>query len=178
MEKLQYSIECAKEYNSDAKDFLLVESLNQTISNLGIDKSEFTVTCLIDDLTYQVKNFDFTNYGLWMVKQGVLNYALFYESFLVPMCNQLLGKLDLNAVSSKLIFHNDNRIKYTSPMFIATWFLARLGYIDCGGYNIMQAKKLINILPSSFKTGENQAIQIIAASELSKASDQIQHIYI
>jgi hypothetical protein len=51
MEKLRYSIECAKEYNSDAKDFLLVESLNQTISNLGIGESEFTVTCLIDDLT-------------------------------------------------------------------------------------------------------------------------------
>lgn len=178
MKKIRYSIECIKEYNSDAKDFLLVQSLNQTISNLGIDESEFTVTCLIDDLTYQVKNFDFNNYGLWMAKQGVLNCSLFYESWLTAMSNQLLGKLDLSAISQKLIFHKDNNVKYASPMFIATWFLARLGYIDCGGYDIMQAERLINILPSSFKIGENQAIQIIAASELSIANEQIQYIYV
>ncbi|MGK3946355.1 hypothetical protein ABK046_49375, partial [Streptomyces caeruleatus] len=68
--------------------------------------------------------------------------------------------------------------KYPCSLFIASWYLLRLGHVSSPMFDKnLVAKKLINILPESFKPFEDKAIEIIEATQSASAKDQIDNRY-
>ena len=69
--------------------------------------------------------------------------------------------------------------KYPCSLFIAAWYLLRLGHLKHDSFSEdLYAKRLINILPESFKPFEDKALEIMAASEFSGAEKLVEYSFI
>ena len=84
---------------------------------------------------------------------------------------------------------NDNRLKnqisdyvrakkYPCSLFVAAWYLIRLGYIKSPIFNEeFISRKLINILPLSFKPFEDKAFEIIRTTRFEDVLNMVENRY-
>jgi len=120
----------------------------------------------------------FDTYGNWLRSEGFNPDLVARESQIVSACDSLLSNVDYDKLNSSLADELQTK-KYTSQLFIAAWCLMRLGYIENDVLDPeLQAKQIVNILPESFRQGEEESLEIIRATPFAHAADQIDYIYI
>jgi hypothetical protein len=69
--------------------------------------------------------------------------------------------------------------KYPCSLFIAAWYLSRLGRIDNPVVpSSVQARRLINILPESFRPFEDKGLEIIASTPHKECVDFIEYRFL
>ncbi len=84
------------------------------------------------------------------------------------------GKIERKKIEDYII----SAKKYPCSLFIATWYLIRLGCIECIFFpHDHTAGTLINILPQSFSPFEDRALEIIANTPFSMYCDKIENRY-
>lgn len=99
------------------------------------------------------------------------------ESQLIPACDEVL-KLVTDHKLSEQISDYVRAKKYPCSLFVATWYLLRLGYITSPIFDSkLVSKNLLNILPASFKPFEDKAFDIINSTKFSEATKQIDYKY-
>lgn len=133
---------------------------------------------LVDDYSFPDPTFDYNTFTSWLTNKGFKPGIVFRESQLITLCDEVLHRLKDNRLHEQL----NNYIKakkYPCSLFIAAWYLLRLGYLKHLSFDEnLYASRIINILPKSFKPFEDKALEIIAATEFAGAEKRIEYSFI
>lgn len=176
--KQDFSVECAKAYGTDSGDEASLAFLKSLNTQLGQQGKTASLVLLVDDTSYENKAFDFDSYGKWLEKGGVKPDLVFKESDIIPVYDEVLKIIDFNKLSPVLA-EKVHLGECTSQIFIVAWFLLRLGYISSSNFDEKyQAKNIFNILPESFKAGEDEVLEIIKATPFREAVDKVEYKFI
>lgn len=172
MKKL--SIEYAHIYtNSQIGDEqrLSLEILNE------IDKEDCSLVVLVDDYSFPDPTFDYTTFGNWLADHGHKPNIVMRESQLIPVCDQVLNLMEESELKSEVTSYIKSK-KYPCSLFIASWYLLRLGKIESAIFPEEEyAENLTNILPQSFKQFEDRAVEIITMTPYANLVKNIENHY-
>jgi hypothetical protein len=114
----------------------------------------------------------------WLDIQGYKPDTVLRESQLIPACDEVIKLLPDNKLKHELVDYVKAK-KYPCSLFIATWYLLRLGYIQHPVFDTLYcAKRLLNILPKSFKPFEDDGLDIIKSTLFEEALDKIDYRWI
>ena len=127
----------------------------------NLDKENCSLVVLVDDYSFPDPSFDYEAFGQWLSEHGHKPDIMMRESQLIPLCDRVLELLPDGILKDELISYIKSK-KYPCSLFIASWYLLRLGKLEYATFPKDEcAENLINILPSSFKTYEDKALEII-----------------
>lgn len=155
-----------------------VEILGSVKRQQDSDGNTYSLVVLVDDYSFPDPTFDYEAYVSWLAEQGFKPDFVYRESQLIPLCDEVLKLISDTKLKSKLVSYIKAK-KYPCSLFIAAWYLLRLGLLKHPAFDEnIAAKKLINILPDSFKPFEDDGLQIIAATQHKDAVKQISYEYI
>lgn len=115
----------------------------------------------------------------WLTDQGYKPDFVIRESQLIPVCDEVLKLLSENSKLKSQLVDYVKAKKYPCSLFIAAWYLLRLGYIEHPIFNArLTANKLLNILPESFRPFEEKAWEIIKEAGYEKELNNISYRWI
>lgn len=138
---------------------------------------KISLVVMIDDYSFPDPTFDYNSFDNWLGQNGFPPDVVLRESQLIPLCDEVLMKINDNKIRNPIIDYIKSK-KYPCSLFIASWYLLRLGVIESSIFNKKYAaKKLINILPLSFKPFEDKAIEIINSTPFSENIENIENKY-
>lgn len=130
---------------------------------------------MVDDYSFPDPTFDYDSFASWLDDQGHKPDLMIRESQLIPTCDQVLAKMPDNKLKRSIVDYIRDK-KYPCSLFIAAWYLTRLGYLTTPIFpNELVAEKLINILPESFKPFEDEGLKIIRSTEFAEAASKIDY---
>jgi hypothetical protein len=162
-----YSIEYAHIYTNSEIDTEQKKSLDilEKIKNEESNK-ELSFVVMIDDYSFPDPTFNYDSFLSWLGDKGHSPDLVIRESQLIPVCDIVLSLIGDMKLKNQITSYIQSK-KYPCSLFIATWYLLRLGKIE---HNIfpddLVAKRLINILPKSFAPFEEKGLEIIISTGL------------
>lgn len=137
-----------------------------------------SLVVLVDDYSFPDPTFDYAAFIAWLADHGHKPDVVMRESQLIPLCDQTLEMISGPDVKEELVDYIKAR-KYPCSLFIAAWYLLRLGKLTHPGFSEQEyAKNLLNILPESFRPFEDKGLDIIRATPHAGLVQHIQHRYI
>ena len=178
MKNIDFSIEYAHIYSNQR----FGDEQKLSLDILSKVKSEFkdkniSLVVMVDDYSFPDPSFNYTDFLKWLKSQGYLPDAVLRESQLIPICDNLFTKIQNTNLREELYNYIKSK-KYPCSLFIATWYLIRLGYLESNFFRKeLIAKYLINILPISFKPFEDKAMEIIKSTNFMDAAEKIENRY-
>jgi len=141
----------------------------------GLGEQESSLVVMVDDYSFPDPTFDYNAFVEWLDSQGHKPDLMIRESQLIPVCDEVLSKMPDNKLKRRIISYVQEK-KYPCSLFIAAWYLVRLGYLSSSIFpSDLSAQKLINILPESFKPFEDEGLKIIRSTEFAEAADKIDY---
>lgn len=174
------SVEYAHIYTNDKIDTEHAASL--TILN-DIKTSEdhagktLSLVVMVDDYSFPDPSFNYDEFIGWLNDNNLKPDITFRESQLIPVCDEVIKLIYDEKLKNQLTDYIKTK-KYPCSLFIAAWYLVRLG---CLSYQLFDgqfaAKQLLNILPESFKPFEEKAIEIIGSTPFADRVKDIQYEY-
>jgi hypothetical protein len=173
------SIEYAHIYtNSEINDEqnLSVEVLSYATKNLK--REDFSLVVMVDDYSFPDPTFDYEKFTGWLETKGFAPNLILRESQLIPLCDEVIKLINDEKLKKSIVDYIKVK-KYPCSLFIASWYLLRLGYIK--SYLLPEsevAEKICNILPESFSPFEVKAIEIISSTKYNQAVSKIQYRYL
>ena len=155
-------------------------SKEQEISLKALDEikeQSKSLVVLVDDYSFPDPTFDYNTFALWLSEKGYSPNLIMRESQLIPLCDQVISILKNSILKNEIVTYIQNK-KYPCSVFIASWYLLRLGKLKHSDFSDVEcAKKLINILPESFRAFEEKALDIIRGTQYSDCVNQIENRY-
>ncbi|MGW4720753.1 hypothetical protein [Nocardia sp. NPDC004260] len=107
-----------------------------------------------------------------------------FESELVPYCEAVLNSITDKKLKRRLTGYYRTRLKYPCSLFVAAWYLLRLGafgtpHIKCitGSPNDLFTEKLVTILPDSYMVPEARGLEIIKSTHGPSLLENIEHVF-
>ena len=173
-----YSIEYAHIYTNQEIDLeheFSTNILQDVFSEFAGTKS---LVVMVDDYSFPDPTFNYTELNIYLSGKGFNPDLLLRESQLISACDIVLEKINNNKLKKTFINYIISNKKYPCSLFIATWYLLRLGKIESPLFDEnLIAKKLINILPKSFEPFEERALEIIKDTEFKDSVQDIENKY-
>ncbi|MEJ0072878.1 MAG: hypothetical protein WDN27_02190 [Candidatus Saccharibacteria bacterium] len=134
-----------------------------------------SLVVMVDDYSFPDPTFDYDEFSGWLNEHGFKPDVVFRESQLIPVCDEVLGLIENQKLKGEIVDYIKAK-KYPCSLFIAAWYLLRLGKVSYPAFsNELAADKLINILPESFKPFEDKGLEIIASTRFADAVDAIEY---
>lgn len=153
-----------------------LQILSKTMKN--ITDNSVSLVILIDDYSFPDPSFDYENFSAWLSEKGFKPDIIFRESQLIPLCDEVLQHLTDMKLKDQLNDYIKSK-KYPCSLFIAAWYLLRLGVLDFPTFpKELYAKKLINILPESFKPFEDKGLEIMSKTDFKNTEKLVEYRYI
>ena len=153
----------------------VVDAIQDKLSKAN---TSYFLMVLVDDYSYPDPTFEYNTFISWLKEKGVKPDVLFRESQLIVLCDEVLNHMTNKKLYKQTINYIKNN-KYPCSLFIASWYLLRLGYLESVLFDKKYyAKKLISVLPKRFKPFEDRALEIIATTDFAVAEEAIEHFYI
>ncbi len=152
-----------------------LEILN-SIKDEKKDKN-LSLVVMIDDYSFPDPSFNYDNFSKYLKTAGFVPDVMIRESELISLCDETIKLIDDNKLKNEISNYIKNK-KYPCSLFVATWYLLRLGHIKntVFGKDFI-SKSLINILPKSFKPFEDKALEIIKLTRFKDAVINIENRY-
>lgn len=155
---------------------LSIDLLGQVIEKEN--RNDLVLTIMIDDYSFPDPSFDYNNLISHLSNFGFAPDFLIRESVLIKDCDQVIKIITDLTLRESITQYIIEKKKYPCSLFIATWYLIRLGYIKTELFpDDFIAEKLINILPESFISFEEKGFEIIKNTPYAHALDQIENKY-
>jgi hypothetical protein len=140
-------------------------------------KKRISLVVMVDDYSFPDPSFDYKNFVGWLRDQGFQPDMVLRESQLIPACDIVLELIHDQNLKDQICDYVRAK-KYPCSLFIATWYLLRLGCITHSAIdNAVIARRLINILPISLKPFEDKALEIISVTQYSEVIERIENRY-
>jgi hypothetical protein len=175
------SIEYAHIYsNSEIREEhqTAIDVLDKITKSLMADGKKYSLVVLIDDYSFPDPTFDYNAYVIWLAEQGFKPNFIYRESQLIPLCDQVISMITDKKLKMRLIIYIRAK-KYPCSLFIAAWYLLRLGALKHPAFNEnIAANRLVNILPESFKPFEDDGLNIIKATKYVELVKKIEYEFI
>jgi len=144
----------------------------------SIEYKNESLVIMVDDYSFPDPTFDYDALVAWLTEQGHKPNLIFRESQLIPVCDEVLKMLPEEKLKKQLVDYIKSN-KYPCSLFIAAWYLLRLGKIEHKMFpESERAESLINILPKSFEPFEQKGFEIIAQTPFSEVISKIENKYI
>ena len=152
---------------------LSLNVLQETVGNVEKDNNSASLVVMVDDYSFPDPTFDYISFTEWLESEGYRPDLVIRESQLIASCDEVLKLLNNSKLALQITDYIKTKKKYPCSLFIAAWYLLRLGKIESQLLSHeLQSQALINILPESFKPFEEKAIEIIKeAGFADKVSD-------
>lgn len=177
----QISVEYARIYTNQhisEEHQLSVNVLSETEKNIEADDNKTSLVVLVDDYSFPDPSFDYPSFAKWLEEQGFKPDLLFRESQLIPVCDEVLGIIGDESLKSQISDYINSK-KYPCSLFIAAWYLLRLGKLESPLFpSELRSDALINILPESFKPFEEKGIEIIKATPYFESANEIHYKFL
>lgn len=156
---------------------LSVEILGELYRNEKEVGHTISLVVLVDDYSFPDPAFSYDDFSVWLTEKGFHPDFILRESQLIPACDEVLKLIKDDKLKAPISDYIRTK-KYPCSLFIATWYLLRLGHISSEIFDTQfTAKRLINILPQSFKPFEDKALEIISSTDFADAVNQIEYKY-
>ncbi len=134
----------------------------------------FSLVVMVDDYSFPDPSFDYEEFIIWLSEKGFKPDVVFRESQLIPLCDEVLKLINDIDLKNQISDYVRSK-KYPCSLFIATWYLLRLGCITFPPFSPeFYAKEILNILPDSFKPFEDKGLEIISST---KFADKVENIH-
>lgn len=141
------------------------------------ERGKYSLMVMVDDYSFPDPSFDYKTFLEWLSGEGFKPDLVIRESQLIPSCDEVLGFVTDEKLKDQITDYIKVK-KYPCSLFVATWYLLRLGYITSPVFSSdLTSKKVVNILPLSFKPFEDRAVEIIKATKFKGATGQIENKY-
>ena len=177
----QISIEYAHIYtNQHISDEhqLSVNVLSEVRDGIIAEGNTASLVVMVDDYSFPDPSFDYASFTEWLDTQGFKPDLLFRESQLIPVCDEVLGLIENDKLKNQITDYVKAK-KYPCSLFIAAWYLLRLGRLESQLFpNELRSGSIYNILPESFKPFEDKGLEIIKATKFADAADLIQYKFL
>lgn len=136
-----------------------------------------SLVIMVDDYSFPDPAFDYIEFNGWLTEKGFRPDLMIRESQVIPICDEVLKLVKDEKLREEISSYVRVK-KYPCSLFIAGWYLLRLGYLTSPIFDVeFVSKKLINILPISFKPFEEKALQIISSTDFADAINKIEYKY-
>ncbi len=148
-------------------------------------KKSVNKVVLIDDYSpaISLERFNMNGFLSKLEEAGEKPEIVVLESAITGYCERTLGLISDKKLHKRVNSYYLTRGKYPCSLFVASWYLLRLGAfgepdIKCviGNARDLLANNLVTILPDSFTTPEEQAIEIIKNTPFADLANKVQHI--
>ncbi len=172
------SVEYAHIYTNEriSDDHALSLSLLKDIVN-GNEQG-ISLVVMVDDYSFPDPTFDYGEFTKWLTGEGYAPNVVVRESQLTPQCDHVLALIADASVKDPIVDYIKSKKKYPCSLFIAAWYLVRLGALKHPSFaNTEVAARLINILPESFRSFEEKAVDILKATPHSTLVEKIENRY-
>lgn len=147
--------------------------LNELKEQLGNQTTSLVV--MVDDYSFPDPTFNYEDFSSWLSGQGFRPDLIIRESQLIPLCDEVIALIEDEKLKTQITEYIKVK-KYPCSLFIAAWYLLRLGYLSFEIFpDELKAEKLINILPESFKPFEDKGLEIIKATKYTAATNKIEY---
>lgn len=173
----QISVEYAHIYTNQRisdEHQLSVNVLSETKKTISAEGNRTSLVVMVDDYSFPDPSFDYKSFTEWLETQGFKPDLLYRESQLVPLCDEVLSLISNEELKMQITDYIKTK-KYPCSLFIAAWYLLRLGKLESPLFPVeLRADALINILPESFKPFEEKGIEIIRSTHY---ADTVKNIH-
>ncbi len=141
---------------------------------------------LIDDYSPAIsfERFNLQSFLKQLEENKALPDVIVRESSLTKFCQMTLDLMVDGRVKHQLMRYIQSRKKFPCSLFIASWYLLRLGAfgkprveIAYGNEDKIFSKEIITILPDSFQTPERNATDIISSTKFNDLNKKIERIF-
>jgi hypothetical protein len=135
---------------------------------------------MVDDYSFPETSpsFDYDTSLQWLVDQQAAPHFLVKEGSLIHAADEVI-ELISSQRRKRALQNYVARKRYPCSLFIATWYLARLGKLrTVPESEIPHAKQLINILPARFEPFECEAMDILSDTPYAEVLHAITNEYI
>lgn len=137
-----------------------------------------SLVVMVDDYSFPDPTFDYDAFVAWLDENGYKPDLMIRESQLIPACDTVLNLINDDRLKNQITDYVKAK-KYPCSLFIATWYLVRLGKIELPGFpEDLISESLLNILPESFKSFEDKGLEIIKATQYSEFTKDIEYKFI
>lgn len=172
----QVSVEYAHIYTNQKID----EEHEQSLSILHVLKSELagkelSLVVMVDDYSFPDPTFDYEKFLDWLTHNGFKPDLAARESQLIPVCDEVVSLIKDNKLKKQIVEYIRAN-KYPCSLFIAAWYLLRLGKLSSAMFpQHLVSESLLNILPESFRPFEDKGLEIIRATKFADAVTEIDY---
>ena len=136
-----------------------------------------SLVVMVDDYSFPDPSFDYEVFTTWLREEGFQPDMVLRESQLIPSCDEVLKLIEDIHLKEQIVDYVKIK-KYPCSLFVATWYLLRLGRIESLVFGDSHVcRKIVNILPLSFKPFEEKAFEIIASTKFKDDVNQIENRY-
>lgn len=157
---------------------LSLKLLQAVEADIKANGNERSLVVMVDDYSFPDPSFDYASFVTWLDDQGFKPDLLFRESQLIPLCDEVLSLVSDHELKTQLIDYIKVK-KYPCSLFIAAWYLLRLGRIESSLYpHDLQADELLNILPVSFQPFEDKGLEIIRSTPFATSTNAIKYKFL
>ncbi|MEA2715334.1 MAG: hypothetical protein QOG91_362 [Candidatus Parcubacteria bacterium] len=174
------SIEYAHIYTNDKigdEHKLSLQILGQLMKERSIQRESSSLVVMIDDYSFPDPAFDYESFVSWLSENGYKPDGYFRESQLLSVCDSVLKLVTDSDLRNQIASYIRSK-KYPCSLFVAAWYLLRLGLISSPAFDHgLTGKKVVNILPFSLKPFEDKAMEIIASTKFAACISDIDTRY-
>lgn len=157
---------------------LSLQVLKDIFSERNIAQKDVSLVIMVDDYSFPDPTFNYHDFSQYLSENNFPPDIIIRESFLIQDCDRVISLIEDNHLQSEIISYIQEKKKYTCSLFIATWYLIRLGCIKTDFFQEQYiAETLINILPESFKPFEDKAFEIISKTPFAYTISNIENNY-
>ena len=174
---IEYAHIYTNQHISDEHE-LSVDVLSKVVEGYRNQEKETSLVVMVDDYSFPDPTFDYTSFIGWLEEKGFKPDLLFRESQLMPVCDEVMMLLSEGKLKSQITDYVKAK-KYPCSLFIAAWYLLRLGKLSSPLFPAeLVADEIFNILPESFKPFEDKGLEIIANTPHKECVDRIRYEFI
>lgn len=177
---VNYSIESALPYSESLDELSgsFVVAYKGLIKKLEEEDKRFARVLLVDDVTHDGgEGYSLDDYTAASTLSGPDTFVM-RESMLNGIADSVFSEMQTRLSNEELEQVNGEG-GYSSPFYIAVWTLLRLGYLSHPDFPAERvSERVINILPESFREGEEISLTLVRKSQFPEAANRVDYTFI
>jgi hypothetical protein len=177
--RTDYSVEYCHIYSNESIGPEQAESLDYLVEvrkQLEAEGKTYSLCVMLDNYTFPDRIFDKTSFLEWLRSRGETPDVFINEGDLIPAADEVITLVSPKKARSLRRYIEEK--KYPCSLFIAAWYLSRMGKLKNHPSAINQfSDKLINILHERLEPYEEEGREIILDTPFAEVVNNITNRY-
>ncbi|MEK7152725.1 MAG: hypothetical protein AAB834_02155, partial [Patescibacteria group bacterium] len=131
LQAFDYSIEYCHIYTNErisGEHASSVNKLKRIVAQMEKSRT-YNLCVMVDDYTFPEENFDYDSFYEWLHIMDAIPHVFIRETSLIPSADEVVELID-DTKRKKRLRNYIARKRYPCSLFIAAWYLSRLGKLQ------------------------------------------------